>query len=97
MVLFGDVSVDGPEVHPQCGLIAFQQQQLLIQIFLPALFDPLEHALIQFMCLSEATQLRMLLVLLHLALMQDDEPKLILRIEVPDDLQLFRRGLDLSE
>jgi hypothetical protein len=45
-VLFRDVAVHRPQVHPQRRLVALQQQQLLVQILLPPLLDPLEHAVV---------------------------------------------------
>lgn len=84
-------------MHPEGSLITFQQQQLLIQIFLPSFFNALEHALVQFLRLPEPTQLGMLLILLHLALMEDHKSKLVFLIEVPNDLQLLRRGLYLLQ
>lgn len=43
------------------------------------------------------TQLVLLLIFLNLPAVQDHEPELVFIVEIPDDLQLLRVGLDFPE
>lgn len=97
MVLLRDVAVDGAEVHPQRSLVPLQQQQFLVQVLAPPLLDAPELPLVEVLRAPQAVQLVVLLVLLHLPPVQHHKPELILRIEIPDYLQLLSSGLDLPQ
>lgn len=84
-------------MHLQRRLVLLQQQQFLVQILAPPLFDTPELPLVEILGAPQPVELVVLLVLLHLPPVQHHKPKLILCIEIPYYLQLLRRGLDLPE
>jgi hypothetical protein len=96
-VLLGDISIDSTKMHLNRCFVILEQTELLAQFLLALLFHSLEHIFIEILGPPEAVQLIALPILFEFAAMENDKAKLILRIEIPNHLNLFAGGFDFSD